>query len=587
VELILAMPSEPSHLSAIAPGDAVPGVTAPRAEDGARRRLLTDVIVELGFASSERIEQAVQAAPVAGRTPEQLLLEQGEITAEQLGRAVAQRLELDFLDLSQVRLDMTAVNLIPATVARRYELVPVLRAEDDTLVVAMVDPSNVVAIDDVAIRTGMKVRPAVATREDVLSVVAQMTRLDTAVSDAVQEDQAEVVELTDLHEAATETPIIKLVNSLLAQAVSQGASDIHFEPEAREMRVRLRVDGVLNEVARIPARMVPGTISRIKIMADLDISERRLPQDGRLALTIDGAQIDIRIVTLPSVHGESVVMRILDRSNALIELARLGLHDHERERLEAAIRHAHGSVLVTGPTGSGKSTTLYAALNSLNTPDRNIITIEDPVEYQLPGITQVQVNPRAGLSFANGLRSMMRADPDVIMVGEIRDRETAQIGIEAALTGHLVLSTLHTNDAPTSITRLVEMGIEPFLVASSVRCIVAQRLARVLCPGCKRRVLLDADALRDAGFAAPNDVEVYEPVGCTRCGRVGYRGRIGIFEVMPVSEAIRDLTLDRASADRILEVALSEGMRTLRQDGFEKIRLGLTSVDEVVRVVGT
>ncbi len=453
--------------------------------------------------------------------------------------------------------------------------------------VAMVDPANVVAIDDVEIQTGMSVRAAVATREDILSVISQLARLDSTVAETLPEEPAEPVEITDLGDAASETPIVKLVNSLLSQAVAQGASDVHFEPEAREMRVRIRVDGVLREIAQIPARMIPGVVSRIKIMSDLDISERRVPQDGRVGLSIDGRPIDIRVVTLPSVHGESAVMRLLDRSNALIELVRLGLDDEARARLETGIHHAHGSVLVTGPTGSGKSTTLYAALHTLNTPDKNIITIEDPVEYQLAGITQVHVNVRSGLTFASGLRSMMRADPDIIMVGEIRDRETAQISVEAALTGHLVLSTLHTNNAPGAITRLIEMGIEPFLVASSVRCVVGQRLARVLCPGCKRRVMLDASVVRDAGFAAHYDIEAYEPVGCARCGGGGYRGRLGIYEVMPVSDTIRELTLQRASADKIAEVALAEGMRELRHDAFRKVRLGLTSIDEVVRVLGT
>jgi type IV pilus assembly protein PilB len=556
---------------------------------GGAPRFLTDIIVELGFSSRERVEQAVVAARLAGSTPEQLLVEQGAITAEQRGRAVAERLGLDFLDLSQVRLDMAAVNLLPADVAKRCELVPVAREGERTLVVAMADPANVVAIDDVEIQTGMNVRAAVATREDILSVIAQMTRLDNAVSDAVQEAEPahQEVEITDLNDAAADTPVVKLVNSLLSQAVSQGASDIHFEPDAREMRVRFRVDGVLSEIAQIPARMVPGVVSRIKIMSELDISERRLPQDGRLGLTIEGAQIDIRVVTLPTVHGESVVMRILDRSNALIELARLGLDDLARERFEGAIRQAHGAVLVTGPTGSGKSTTLYAALNSLNTPEKNIITIEDPVEYQLAGIKQIQVNTRSGLSFASGLRSMMRADPDIIMVGEVRDRETAQISIEAALTGHLVLSTLHTNDAPGSISRLLEMGVEPFLVASSVHCVVAQRLLRVLCPACKRSVTLEAAMLREAGFQVSDDVAAYEPVGCRRCGLGGYRGRLGIYEVMPMSEAIRELTLQRASAAQIGVVALAEGMIALREDAFNKVRLGLTSIDEVIRVAGT
>ncbi len=441
---------------------------------------------------SEAVEEAIRGAREAGVTPEQLLVDQGTITPEQRGRAVAERLGLEFVDLSTHKVDMAAVNLLPPDVAKRSLLVPIGREDERTLVVAMVDPANVVAIDDVEIQTGMSIQPVVATREDILAVIGQMMRLDSAVSEVVEEDDAEPFELNDLQEAATETPIVKLVNSLLSQAVSQGASDIHFEPEPGEMRVRLRVDGVLNDVARVPGRMVPGVVSRIKIMCELDISERRLPQDGRLGLTVDGTQIDLRVVTLPTVHGESVVMRILDRSNALIEIPKLGLDEYSLERLSQATRQAHGSILVTGPTGSGKSTTLYAVLNSLNSPDKNIVTIEDPVEYQLPGVTQVPVNARSGLTFAAGLRAMMRADPDIIMVGEIRDRETAQISIEAALTGHLLLSTLHTNDAAGSITRLIEMGIEPFLVASSVRCVVAQRLARVLCTSCKRPVTLEA-----------------------------------------------------------------------------------------------
>jgi type IV pilus assembly protein PilB len=553
---------------------------------GGAMRFVTDILVERGFAQREQVQDAIQAARSAGVTPDQLLVDQGTITDEQRGRAVAERLGLEFLDLSQHRLDMAAVNLLPADVARRCELVPVAREGERTLIVAMADPANVVAIDDVEIQTGMNVRAAVATREDILAVIGQMTRLDNAVSEVVEEEQIDSVEIFDLQEAATETPTVKLVNSLLSQAVTQGASDVHFEPEPREMRVRIRVDGVLEEIARIPGRMVPGVVSRIKIMCDLDISERRLPQDGRLGLVIDGNAIDVRVVTLPTVHGESVVMRILDRSNALIEIPRLGLDEYSLGRLEDATGHAHGSILVTGPTGSGKSTTLYAVLNSLNTPDKNIVTIEDPVEYQLEGVTQVAVNLRSGLTFATGLRSMMRADPDIIMVGEIRDRETAQISIEAALTGHLVLSTLHTNDAPSSISRLVEMGIEPFLIASSVRCVVAQRLARVLCT-CKRPVRLDAKTLTQSGFASDHDIDAYEAVGCPRCGGGGFRGRIGVYEIMPVSDAIRDLTLHSASADRIAETARAEGMRTLRQDAFEKVKQGVTAIDEVIRVLGT
>jgi type IV pilus assembly protein PilB len=350
------------------------------------------------------------------------------------------------------------------------------------------------------------------------------------------------------------------------------------------MRVRFRVDGVLAESASVPRRMISGVVSRIKIMADLDIAERRVPQDGRVGLTIEGRQVDVRVVTLPAVHGESVVLRILDQGAAMVGLDRLGMLTDARERFENAFSKAYGAVLTTGPTGSGKSTSLYAALAKLNTPEKNIITIEDPVEYQLEGITQVQVNPRAGLTFSNGLRSMMRADPDIIMVGEIRDRETAQIAIEAALTGHLVLSTLHTNDAPTTVTRLTEMGIEPFLVASAIDTVVAQRLARTLCTSCKQRTIIPVDTLRRSGFHIGVDLEAYEPVGCGRCGNTGYKGRIGLYEVMPITDEIRALILERRSADEIADIACREGMRRLRDDGLEKVKLGLTSIAEVTRV---
>jgi type IV pilus assembly protein PilB len=553
---------------------------------GGSRRFLTDVIVDLGLAPRERVEEAIQAARAAGRPPEHLLVEQGALTGDELARAVAERFGLDHLDLSGFEVDMTAANAISLPAAKRFSMVPVRRLDERTLLVAMEDPSNVVAIDDLALRTGLAIRAAVASRDDIAAVIARLNRLDTAIADAVEED-SEQVDVTDLHAEASDTPVVKLVNSIIAQAVEQGASDIHFEPNATELRVRFRVDGVLAESTLVPRRMVPGVVSRIKIMADLDISERRLPQDGRVALRFDGRQVDVRVVTLPSVHGESVVLRVLDKEGVAIELPRLGMRADDLRRFERSVRRSHGSTLVTGPTGSGKSTTLYAAVGMINSPEKNIITIEDPVEYQVDGITQVQVNPKAGLTFATGLRSMMRADPDVIMVGEIRDRETAQIAIESALTGHLVLSTLHTNDAPTAITRLVEMGIEPFLVASAIDCVVAQRLARVLCTSCKRRVLLPADLLEEHGFATAYDVEAYEPVGCARCSGSGYRGRIGLFEVMDISARIRELALRRASADEVATVAIEEGMRTLRDDGLEKLRSGLTSIDEVVRVIGS
>jgi len=362
---------------------------------------------------------------------------------------------------------------------------------------------------------------------------------------------------------------------------------VHLTPDGRELRVRFRVDGVLQDVTTVSRKMAAGVISRIKIMADLDIAEKRLPQDGRVGLTVDGRHVDLRVVTLPSVHGETIVLRILDKDSVVMKLDKLGMADSERQRFERAFSEAHGAVLVTGPTGSGKSTTLYAALQALNTTEKNIITVEDPVEYEIDGLTQVQVSNKVGLTFAAGLRAMVRADPDVLMVGEIRDRETAQIAVESALTGHLVLSTLHTNDAPTAITRLTEMGIEPFLVASALDCVVAQRLVRTLCSHCKKRTIVPAEVLKDNGYKALVDLEAYEPVGCRRCAGSGYRGRAGIYEVMSVTPEIRDLALQRRPAEEIRQVAGRQGMRHLREDGLDKVREGRTSIAEVTRVLGT
>ena len=568
-------------------GEPWDGITAPTRRGGSGR-FLTDVIVQLGFAEADRVESAVESARSAGHTPEEVLLESAALTEDQLARAIAERYGIDHLDLTVFQVDMGAANLISSTAARRYDAVPVAFVDERTLLVAMADPANVLAVDDIVIMTGLEVRPAVASRENIGGLVTRLNRLDDAVQEAVGEEEADgPTEVVDLRESADDAPVIKLVHSIIAQGVEESASDIHFEPEGKEMRVRFRVDGVLSSSTTVPRRMVSGVVSRIKIMADLDISERRLPQDGRVGLTIEGRHVDIRVVTLPSVHGESVVMRILDKESLGLDLARLGMQDEELKRFQTAFGQAYGAVLVTGPTGSGKSTTLYAALRELNTVEKNIITIEDPVEYQLEGVTQIQIHPKAGLTFANGLRSMMRADPDILMVGEIRDAETAIIAIESALTGHMVISTLHTNDAPTAVARLIEMGIEPFLVASAIDCVVAQRLVRTLCSNCKKRTLVSADVLRANGYPANYDLEAYEPMGCQRCAQTGYKGRTGLYEVMPVNEEIRSLVLERRSADEIGAAATRGGMRRLRDDGLEKVRAGATSLAEVARVTVT
>jgi type IV pilus assembly protein PilB len=590
-----------SHLRAIdsAAGagrqpDPRTGITPPLRRGGSGR-FLTDVLVELGYVDRQRVTRAIEEARGVGVAPERVLLEQHAITAQQLSHAIAERYGLDHVDLTVFKVDMGAANLLSASAARRYGAVPIAFVDDHTVLVAIADPANVLAVDDIAMLTRLDVRLAVASAEDIAELIVRMNRFEVSVQEAVEEgeEQAAPVEIVDLRESADDAPVIKLVNSIIAQATERGASDVHFEPQpdaagrgSLELRVRMRIDGVLSDEATVPKRMVGGVISRIKIMSDLDIAERRLPQDGRVGLTIEGRHVDLRVVTIPSVHGESVVLRILDKEVGGLDLASLGMAEQELERFRRAFRRAHGAVLATGPTGSGKSTSLYGALLELNSPEKNIVTIEDPVEYQIKGVTQMQVNLKAGLTFATGLRAMMRADPDILMVGEIRDRETAQIAIEGALTGHMVLSTLHTNDAPSAITRLIEMGIEPFLVASALECVVAQRLARVLCPHCKERTIIPAAALREHGFQAQFDLEAYRPVGCMRCSSSGYRGRIGLFEVMTVSEEIRALALARAPAEQIATVAVREGMRRLREDGLDKVKAGVTSIAEVARVVG-
>jgi type IV pilus assembly protein PilB len=558
------------------------GLTPPSSRAGSR--FISDVIVEMGFAERERVDAAVEEAKGSGRTPEQVLAESGVISSDQLARATAQRFGLQHVDLTIYKVDVGAINLINPQAAKRFQAAPIGFAEDGVLMVAMTDPSNVLALDDLKLMTGHEVRPVVASPDDIGGVISRMSRLDDAVAAAVEQGEEEIAEVTEIRESADDAPVIKLVNSIIAQAVEEGASDIHFEPEGREMRVRFRVDGVLRETTQIPRRMIAGVISRVKIMADLDIAEKRLPQDGRVGLTVENHSIDLRVVTMPSVHGEGIVMRILDKEQALISLDALGMASETREAFEGGFTRSYGAVLVTGPTGSGKSTTLYAALNAINSPERNVITIEDPVEYQMAGINQLQVNLKAGLTFAAGLRSMLRADPDVIMVGEIRDAETARIAVESALTGHLVLSTLHTNDAPSAISRLTEMGVEPFLSASAIACVVAQRLVRTLCNYCKQRTMLNVGALESAGFHVAFDVEAYEPKGCARCGGSGYKGRVGVYEVMEMSEEISSLTVERASSDDIRKVAIQQGMRPLRLDGFEKVKNGVTSIAEVARV---
>ncbi|MGH2823480.1 MAG: GspE/PulE family protein, partial [Thermoleophilaceae bacterium] len=467
----------------------VPGLTPPTQRTGAKRRI-GDVIVMLGFAERDKVENVVARGSQRGVPLGQLLIEAGLVDSTQLAHALAERNGLDFVDLNSFEVDKGAANLIDATKARRYRTIPIAFLGEGTLLVATADPANVLALDDITMATGYEVRRAVASPEDIDALIGQISRLGAAVEEIDEElestGSAEIIELRD---RADEAPVVKLVHSIIADAVHRGASDIHFEPRGADIRVRLRVDGVVFDTTTVPRALMAGLISRVKIMADLDIAEKRLPQDGRIGLTVDGNYVDIRVATFPVVRGESLVMRILDQQKVMVDLDKLGMDEQVRERFRHAIRATHGAILVTGPTGSGKTTTLYAGLSEANTPDKAIITIEDPVEYELEGVKQVQVNHRTGLSFASGLRTMVRTDPDIIMVGEVRDRDTAQLAIEAALTGHLVLTTLHTNDAPLAAARLIDMGIEPYLVSAGVECVVAQRLVRRLCE-CREPVKL-------------------------------------------------------------------------------------------------
>ncbi len=581
-ELSLLRPAERVPEPAGSGGGLGPAATlAQQIGDGRPVRLIGDVVVELGFATREKVEDAVEIARAQGKPTGQVLVEQGVLRHDQLARVVAERFGLDYIDLSVYELDMGAVNLIDMDAIRRYQAVPVGFLEDGTLLLAMADPTNVLSIDDIAMLTGRRVRSASASIEDLNILIMRLSRVEQSVEEIVEEEETQAEAELHMDEADKDAPVIKLVHSIIAEAIEQGASDIHIDPGEGDMRVLLRIDGVLSQTATLKRSMANSVISRVKIMSEMDISERRVPQDGRFALTVSGRRVDVRVTTLPLVYGEGAYLRILDKGVAVRGLESLGMQRTEQDRFAYAIARPNGAVLVTGPTGSGKSTTLYAALGAVNDGSRSILTIEDPVESRIAGVKQMQVAPKAGMTFAGGLRAMLRADPDVIMVGEIRDRETAHIAVEAALTGHLVLSTLHTRDAPSALGRLIDMGIEPFLISSAIDCLVAQRLVRVLCPHCKQPSKAPESLLAEYGLY---ESEAFEPVGCTRCAATGYRGRMGIYEVMSVSEEIRSLVLARGSVDEIAATAVGQGMRRMREDGIAKVRAGQTSIAEIERM---
>jgi type IV pilus assembly protein PilB len=561
-----------------------------------KSKQLGQILIELGLITSEQLDTALEEHQKTPKALGRVLIDLGMIREADLVRALAEQVGLEFVDLTDTQIDPASTALLPEALARRYRALPI-GDRDGKLLVAMSDPANVYALDDIRTITGRDVQPVVATSADVEAAIAKFAGLDSHVEQlAAEAAEGSEGEEHDLEAALEDAPIVKLVNAIMSQAVAERASDVHIEPGERDVRIRFRVDGVLHEPMRPqPKNLQGGLISRLKVMADLNIAEKRVPQDGRISMKVGTRQLDLRVATLPTVHGEKVVIRVLDKSNALLALEQLGFMEDSYVRFETAFRKPYGAILVTGPTGSGKSTTMYSTLNILNEESKNIITVEDPVEYRMAGVNQIQVNPKAGLTFASALRSILRADPDIVLIGEIRDKETATIAIEAALTGHLVLSSLHTNDAPSAISRLVEMDVETFLVASAIDAVVAQRLARILCEKCKQPYRPEEAELGLAGF--PEDLwveigEVYRAPDlriakndCKACSGTGYRGRIGLYEVMLRSEEIERLTVERASADAIRNVAIQQGMQTLREDGLAKVRAGVTSIEEVARVV--
>jgi type IV pilus assembly protein PilB len=555
-----------------------------------KSKQLGQILIELGYITAEQLETALEEHRKTPKSLGRVLIDMGMIKEADLVRALAEQVGLEFVDLNEFPIDATATVLLPEALSRRYRAIPI-GERDGRLLVAMSDPANVYALDDIRTITGREVQPVVATANDVEQAIQKFAGMDSQV-EAMATIASEAVEgesPVDLEEALEDAPIVKLVNAIMTQAVGDRASDVHLEPGERNVRIRFRVDGVLHEpMPPAPKNIQGGLISRLKVMADLNIAEKRVPQDGRISMKVGGRALDLRLATLPTVFGEKVVIRILDKSNALLALEDLGFLEDSYKRFSESFKKPYGAILVTGPTGSGKSTTMYSTLNILNEEAKNIITVEDPVEYRLAGVNQMQVNPKAGLTFASALRSILRADPDIVLIGEIRDRETAVIAIEAALTGHLVLSSLHTNDAPSAITRLVEMDVETFLVASAIDAIVAQRLARKLCERCKVPYQPEQPELLAAGYPDwlwPEIPQLFKSQGCAACANTGYRGRIGLYEVMQMSEEIERLTVERSSADAIRAVAIQQGMMTLRDDGLEKARMGITSLDEVARVV--
>ncbi|MBT9174919.1 MAG: Type II secretion system protein E [candidate division WS2 bacterium] len=573
-----------------------------------KRRQITkqigQILVETGKITEEQLNKALEVQKTTGDLLGNILMHMGLVSDKDTTQAYSIQVGIPFVDLETTTIDLDAVRLVPKSLVVNYRLIPI-RRENSKLTVAMVNPLNVFAFDDLKFVTGLDIEPMVATETQITSSIDQYYKAGLSLSDTMSDimsstdegvvsadeirvkiEEGEEEEIGKLKELGEEAPIIRMVNAIVMQAIRDRTSDIHIEPQSRDLRVRYRIDGVLHEVMSPPRRLQSAITSRIKIMANLDIAEKRMPQDGRIMLQVEGKEYDFRVATMPCMFGEKIQIRVLDKSTALLQTNKIGLSQELQKMFEDLVDKPYGMVLATGPTGCGKTTTMYAAVNRLNQPIRNLITIEEPIEYNIPGIAQAQVNVRAGLTFANALRSILRQDPDVIMVGEIRDKETAEIAIHAALTGHMVLSTIHTNDSALTVVRFFHMGVEPFLIASSLIGIVSQRLARRICHKCKESYESSSEVLRKLGLELSSDsITLYRGRGCETCKYTGYYGRTGLFEVMKITDEIREIIVREATALDIRECARRGGMKTLLEDGLEKVLEGTTTIEEAIRVV--
>ena len=561
----------------------------------AKRDRLGRILVQSKLISEEQLDEALSERDESGKSLGRVLVDTGILTESQMTAVLAEKIGIQYVDLGSYRIDPDAANIIDIDMAKRYLALPI-DYTDGKLVVAMADPTNIYALDDIRIIGGMEIMPVVSTKADITRAIEAYVRntvgMDEEFGEAEyleEEEEAEEEEEENFREAGEDAPIVKYVNLIISEAVNEGASDVHIEPREKDVRVRYRVDGVLHEKRKSPRKIHPGLVSRIKILSNMNITERRVPQDGRFTMKSAGKDIDLRAASLPTVYGEKIVLRILDRSSILISLTDLGIEAEPLRVFSESFHKPYGTVIVTGPTGSGKTTTMYAALGELNRREVNTITVEDPVEYQMAGLNQVQVNTKVGLTFAASLRSILRCDPDIVMIGEIRDTESANMAIESALTGHMVLCTLHTNDAPSAITRMSEMGVEPFLIASAVDAVVSQRLARRLCVHCRKETTYESEYLKKIGFPVDGEEKVTlyraESGGCPFCSMAGFRGRIGLYEVLGMDEDIEKLIVGMSTARDIGTLAREKGMSTLRQDGYIKVKRGITSIEEVLRVV--